>query len=160
MSAPQTYARELVSAIRNPTTAGLSDALSEAALLFEKFYDTGGWEGLSARVDDALMTAESASELRSALLDFVEQHSEHPDVGVAIFALTRCGDSTLRPFFLRQMKRYCEAGLYHPMSQAEYGLTTLGSGVAYDYAPGQTDNSGFFAAVREYLERHRDEITA
>ena len=158
MSTPQTYAKELISTIRHPTAAGMSDMLVEAALLLEKFHETGGWQGVSESVDAAVMTAELASELRSVLLDFVEQHAEHPDVGVAIFGLTRCGDSGLRPFFLRQMRRYCEAGLYHPMSQAEYGLTVLGDGVDYDYAPGQTDHSGYFAAVRDYLERHRDEI--
>jgi hypothetical protein len=158
MSANQTYVKEVIASIRNPLLVGMSKILMEAALLLEKFHDTGGWEGLSSCVDDTIVTAELAAELRSVLLDFVERCSDHPDVGIAIFALTRCGDSRLRPFFLRQMRRYCEAGLYHPMSQAEYGLTTLGDGVGYDYAPGQTDHSGYFAAVRDYLERRRDEI--
>lgn len=104
------------------------------------------------------MTAELASELQSVLVDFVERRPDHPDVGAAIFALACRGDSALRPFFLRQMKRFCEAGFYHPMSQAEYGITVLGDGVGYSYAPGQTDHTGYFAAIRDYLEEHKAEI--
>lgn len=160
MSTSQTYAEEVIAAVRNPAPADMSDQLVDALLLFEKFHEMGGWKGISPSVDAALMTPTLASELRGVLIDFVEGRSEHPDVGVAIFALTRCADDGLRPFFLRQLKRYYEAGLYPPMSQAEYGLTVLGDGVDYNYAPGQTDHSGYFAAVRDYLERHRDEIAA
>src|SRR4051812_35540864 len=112
MSTPQTYAKKVITAIRNPAAVGMSGTLVEAALLLEKFHDTGGWEGVSESVDAALMTRELASELRTVLVDFVDRRSEDSDVDAAIFALTRCGDSELRPFFLRQMKRYCEAGLY------------------------------------------------
>lgn len=157
MNAPDQTVQDVIAAIQSPS-GQMSEALMMAALLLEKFCDTGDWRRFSHRVDAAEVNSESGARLRAALLSFVERHPDHEDVGAAIFALTRCVDDSLRPCFLRLMKRYHDAGHFHPMSQAEYGLTVLGDGVQYGYAPGQTDHTGYFQAVGEYLIRHSEEL--
>lgn len=140
--------------LRTPESPEIRGALLDAALLIEN--GTGGddYHHISPAMDREKVRPESIPLLRLGLIQFAQQNREHPDVGSAIWALSRLKDESLRPFFLAEMRHHFEARRVNPVWQADCALKTFGHGVPYEYAAGQTDHEPYFKAVDAYLEKH------
>jgi len=146
--------QKVISELRTLQSPDIRETLLESTLLIEKYTGSGDWRGISSNVDDAEISAEAIAELRQALIDFTRKHPEHPDVGTAIWALSKLFDESLRDFFLTEMRRHVDAGRVHPVWQADCALGNLGEGVGYDYSPGETSHDRYIDAVRRHLHKH------
>lgn len=123
-------------------------------MLIEKSRGLSSYCGVSPSVDSAEVTPETITDLRIALLEFAQRHREHPDVGSALWALGKLHDSSLRIFFLKEMRHHWLARRHHPVWQADCALGEIGDGVDYDYAPGETNHEQYFKAVSAFLDKH------
>ena len=140
--------------IRAGESANFQQTLLRSGLLFEKFYCSGDWRGIEPEVDDAEVSEESIGELRESLITFSRASREHPDVGSALHALSKCWGYPLREFFLIEMKFHFDAGRTFPLSQAESALFHFGGGTHYNTPPGETSHDGYLAACGRFLAEH------
>ena len=140
--------------IRAGISADFQQTLLRAALLIEKFCGSGDWQGIEEELDDAEASERSFVELRDTLMTFARCQREHPDVGTALWALGKAWQSSLREFFLNEMRVHLAAKRFFPLSQAECALFHFGGS---DSECGNTLNERapepYFAACREFLER-------
>jgi hypothetical protein len=142
----------VIAALRGENPDDMPERLLEARLFIEKSVGAGGSRGISRAVDEASLSEQKLLDLRTALIDFVQQNREHSEVGSAIWALGAFREKSLRNFFLSEMRYHLQAGRVHPVWQADGALAALGDDpVGYHYATGQTDHHGYFEAVTDYL---------
>jgi hypothetical protein len=146
--------QKVISELRSLRSPNIRETLLESTLLIEKFTGTGDWRGISSNVDDAEVPSDLIAELRQTLINFARTHPEHPDVGTAIWALSKFFDESLRGFFIAEMRRHLDAGRVHPVWQADCALGNLGDSVEYDYSPGEASHDSYFDAVRRYLQKN------
>ena len=150
--------KDLIQLIIREVRAGESpefqQTLLRAALLFEKFYRSGGWRGIEMEVDDAEVSEELIRELRESLITFAKGNREHPDTGSALYALSKCWGCPLRDFFLTEMRIHLDAGRLFPLSQAEAALFHFGGCTSYNYPPGETGHDGYLDACRKFLDKN------
>ena len=127
----------------------------ESMLLAEKFTGTGDWHGISSNVDDAEVLPENMAVLREALLDFAQQHREHPKVGAALWALSKFHDKSLLPFFFDELRHHYFARRYHPIWQAYCALGIFLDGwIECQYEDSASDHTALFVAVKCFMQRH------
>jgi hypothetical protein len=98
----QNCVQRVISVLREQKQQDMQERLLEAGLLIEKSRGLSSYRGISSVVDEANFTSGEIEELRLALIHFLEDNREHPDVGSALFALGRFQDKALKSFFLKK----------------------------------------------------------
>jgi hypothetical protein len=146
--------QRVVTDLRTDELSDIRERLLEAALLIEKFKGMVGWQGISAAVDEAVVSPESIADLRAKLIDFAQHRRELPDVGTALWALGRFRDDSLRDFFLAELRHHFEQRHLHAVQQVSCVLEDIDGGTIYEYAPGETCHDKFYEAVRDYLDKN------
>jgi len=85
----------------------------EATLLIEKFGGMSCYRGISPTVDEAEVTPDAMTELKAALIQFAQQHSEHPDVGSAVWRSTSFTTSRSELSSSPRMRPHLRARRHH-----------------------------------------------
>jgi hypothetical protein len=147
--------QRVLAALNEPKGDDFSERLLEAGLLIEKARDLGSWRGVSTAVDSAQISIEDIPRLKSALMSFIQGCPDHPFVNTALWALSTCGDDSLRGFYLDELRRHYEARRVHPMSQALCVFEVIDDICIYDFSPGETEEfDRYLDAVGAYLNRN------
>lgn len=148
---------KIIHALEQSPHVALGERLLEAALFIEKSRERDGWKGVSNVVDEAEASEEDITNLKAALMSFIEERPDNPLVGSAMWALGRNGDASMRGFFLAQLHCHYAAHRALPMGQAVAVLEVIDDICIYNFAPCENEESEKFRdSVGMYLVRNPD----
>ena len=117
---------KIISSLKSGCAEEVNDALTHAAYLFEKANNTS-WkdESWTDEVKKAKIEASEIEKLKAKLIEFVESNQAKEFEDPAVWALGKCFDANLKPFFIKVVKQSLNEGT-SSFYQAMIALNNLG----------------------------------